>query len=125
MYGINKAVSEELLIIEMYRTLRDRAPYPADVAVKHLEGSFGFVLFDQNSNTVFAATVSFRAGLSKLLRGLSCYGLRQLHSFTQMMLFQMDYRNLTITFSAYRCFFCNRLFLAAFKRFISCRSLRL
>jgi hypothetical protein len=58
MYGINKAVSEELLIIEMYRTLRDRAPYPADVAVKHLEGSFGFVLFDQNSNTVFAATDS-------------------------------------------------------------------
>lgn len=68
MYGINKAVSEELLIIEMYRTLRDRAPYPADVAVKHLEGSFGFVLFDQNSNTVFAATVSFSAGLSKPLR---------------------------------------------------------
>lgn len=58
MYGITKAVTEELLIIEVYKALRDRAPYPADVAVKHLEGTFGFVLFDQKNSTIFAATVS-------------------------------------------------------------------
>eukprot|EP00243_Klebsormidium_subtile_P001394 TRINITY_DN1240_c0_g1_i1.p1 TRINITY_DN1240_c0_g1~~TRINITY_DN1240_c0_g1_i1.p1 ORF type:complete len:262 (+),score=59.45 TRINITY_DN1240_c0_g1_i1:239-1024(+) len=56
MYGITKAVTEELLIIEVYKALRDRAPYPADVAVKHLEGNFGFVLFDQSNSTIFAAT---------------------------------------------------------------------
>eukprot|EP00243_Klebsormidium_subtile_P001395 TRINITY_DN1240_c0_g1_i2.p1 TRINITY_DN1240_c0_g1~~TRINITY_DN1240_c0_g1_i2.p1 ORF type:complete len:194 (+),score=39.29 TRINITY_DN1240_c0_g1_i2:239-820(+) len=61
MYGITKAVTEELLIIEVYKALRDRAPYPADVAVKHLEGNFGFVLFDQSNSTIFAATVSPQA----------------------------------------------------------------
>ncbi len=42
-------------MIEAYRTLRDRGPYPADQVLKDMDGSFGFVLFDSKAGTVFAA----------------------------------------------------------------------
>lgn len=45
-------------MIEAYRTLRDRGPYPADQVLKDMDGSFGFVLFDSKAGTVFAALVS-------------------------------------------------------------------
>lgn len=55
-YGLSKGTNEALFIIEAYRTLRDRGPYPADQVLKELEGSFGFVIFDNKSGTVFAAS---------------------------------------------------------------------
>lgn len=57
-YGLSKATNEAMFVIEAYRTLRDRGPYPADQVLKDLEGSFGFVLFDAKSGSVFAALVS-------------------------------------------------------------------
>lgn len=54
-YGLGKTTNEAMFVIEAYRTLRDRGPYPADQVVKDLEGSFGFVIYDKNAGTVFAA----------------------------------------------------------------------
>lgn len=57
-YGLSKATNEAMLVIEAYRTLRDRGPYPADQVVKDLDGSFAFIVCDTKSETVFAALVS-------------------------------------------------------------------
>ncbi|XXG79528.1 hypothetical protein AAC387_Pa09g0576 [Persea americana] len=54
-YGLSKATNEAMLVIEAYRTLRDRGPYPADQVVKDLDGSFAFIVCDTKSETVFAA----------------------------------------------------------------------
>ena len=55
-YGLcSRSTNEALLVIEAYRTLRDRGPYPADQVVKDLSGSFAFVVFDNKSGAVFAA----------------------------------------------------------------------
>jgi len=55
-YGLTgRSTNEALLVIEAYRTLRDRGPYPADQVVKDLCGSFAFVVFDSKSGAVFAA----------------------------------------------------------------------
>lgn len=54
-YGLGKATTEAMFVIEAYRTLRDRGPYPADQVLKDLEGCFGFVIYDGNAGTVFAA----------------------------------------------------------------------
>ncbi|WCJ32159.1 aluminum induced protein with YGL and LRDR motifs [Euphorbia peplus] len=45
-YGLSKGSNEAMFVIEAYKTLRDRGPYPADQVVKDLEGSFGFVIYD-------------------------------------------------------------------------------
>lgn len=44
-------------MIEAYRTLRDRGPYPADQVVKDLDGSFSFVVYDSKAGSVFTALV--------------------------------------------------------------------
>lgn len=54
-YGLSKGTNEAMFIIEAYRTLRDRGPYPADQVLKELEGSFGFVIYDNKDGTVFIA----------------------------------------------------------------------
>ncbi|XP_038881367.1 stem-specific protein TSJT1-like [Benincasa hispida] len=54
-YGLSKATNEAMFVIEAYRTLRDRGPYPADQVLKELEGNFAFVVFDRKAGTVFAA----------------------------------------------------------------------
>jgi asparagine synthetase B (glutamine-hydrolysing) len=55
-YGLTgRSTNEAMLVIEAYRTLRDRGPYPADQVVKDLSGSFAFVVFDSKSGAVFAA----------------------------------------------------------------------
>lgn len=46
-----------MFVIEAYRTLRDRGPYPADQVVKDLDGSFAFVVYDSKGGNVFAALV--------------------------------------------------------------------
>ncbi|XP_074272203.1 stem-specific protein TSJT1-like [Silene latifolia] len=54
-YGLGKSTNDAMFVIEAYRTLRDRGPYPVDQVLKDLEGCFGFVIFDKNAGTVFAA----------------------------------------------------------------------
>ncbi|KAL2341914.1 hypothetical protein Fmac_009854 [Flemingia macrophylla] len=57
-YGLSKGANEAMLIIQAYRTLRDRAPYPAYQVLKELEGSFGFLIYDNMDRTVFVASGS-------------------------------------------------------------------
>ncbi|WOL13343.1 stem-specific protein TSJT1-like [Canna indica] len=58
-YGLcGKSTNEAMLVIEAYRTLRDRGPYPADQVVKDLAGSFAFVVYDNSTGAVFAALSS-------------------------------------------------------------------
>ncbi|CDO99566.1 unnamed protein product [Coffea canephora] len=54
-YGLSKGVNEAMFIVEAYRTLRDRSPYPAHQVLKDLDGSFGFVIYDDKARTAFAA----------------------------------------------------------------------
>ena len=58
-YGLSKATNEAMLVIEAYRTLRDRCPYPAHQVLKELEGSFAFVVYDCKAGSVFSALVQF------------------------------------------------------------------
>lgn len=57
-YGLSKGANEAMFVIEAYRTLRDRGPYPAHEVLKDLEGSFGFVIYDNKTGNVFIALVS-------------------------------------------------------------------
>lgn len=59
-YGLCKGSNEAMFVIEAYRTLRDRGPYPADQVVKDMEGSFAFVVYDSKAGSVFAALVRFQ-----------------------------------------------------------------
>ncbi|KAJ9136185.1 hypothetical protein P3X46_033287 [Hevea brasiliensis] len=54
-YGLSKGTNEAMFVIEAYRTLRDRGPYPAHQVLKDLEGTFGFVVYDSKARHVFAA----------------------------------------------------------------------
>lgn len=47
-----------MLVVEAYRTLRDRGPYPADQVLKDLDGDYGFLIYDTKTRTVFAAAAS-------------------------------------------------------------------
>ena len=58
-YGLSKGTNEAMFVIEAYKTLRDRGPYPADQVVKDLDGSFAFVVYDSKVGNVFAALVSY------------------------------------------------------------------
>lgn len=60
-YGLAKSANEVILVIEAYKALRDRAPYPANRVVCHLSGSFAFIVFDKSTSTVFVASVSYLA----------------------------------------------------------------
>lgn len=61
-YGLTKGTNEAMFVIEAFRTLRDRGPYPADQVVKDLDGSFAFVVYDSKGGTVFAALVYIYIG---------------------------------------------------------------
>ncbi|KAG6777021.1 hypothetical protein POTOM_016819 [Populus tomentosa] len=54
-YGLSKGTNEAMLIIEAYRTLRDRGPYPAHKVLQDMDGRFGFVVYDSKAGQVFAA----------------------------------------------------------------------
>ncbi|KAJ9566545.1 hypothetical protein OSB04_002511 [Centaurea solstitialis] len=54
-YGLTKLANEPMFIIQAYKTLRDRGPYPAHSVLKELEGSFGFILYDLKAKTVFVS----------------------------------------------------------------------
>jgi asparagine synthetase B (glutamine-hydrolysing) len=55
-YGLAKSANEAVLLIEAYRALRDRAPYPANRVVGHLSGNFAFIVFDKSTSTLFVAS---------------------------------------------------------------------
>lgn len=57
-YGSNKTANEVIIVIEAYRTLRDRGPYPADQVLRDFHGKFAFILYDSSSKTTFVAAVS-------------------------------------------------------------------
>lgn len=54
-YGLSKGANEVSIVIEAYRTLRDRGPYPADQVVRDISGKFAFVLYDCSTKSVFMA----------------------------------------------------------------------
>ncbi|OVA03458.1 protein of unknown function DUF3700 [Macleaya cordata] len=54
-YGLNKTANEVIIVIEAYRTLRDRGPYPANQVVRDLNGKFAFILYDSSSKATFIA----------------------------------------------------------------------
>ncbi|KAK7357419.1 hypothetical protein VNO80_16704 [Phaseolus coccineus] len=54
-YGLNKTATEVTIIIEAYRTLRDRGPYPAAQVVRDFQGKFAFILYDSSAKTAFIA----------------------------------------------------------------------
>ncbi|KAF3962467.1 hypothetical protein ACB098_02G025100 [Castanea mollissima] len=55
-YGLAKSANEVVLVIEAYKALRDRAPYPANHVVGHLSGNFAFIVFDKSTSTLFVAS---------------------------------------------------------------------
>lgn len=71
-YGLSKSTDEAMFVIEAYKTLRDRGPYPADQVVKDLDGSFAFVVYDSKVGSVFAALGS--DGGVKLYWGIAADG---------------------------------------------------
>ncbi|KAI9187335.1 hypothetical protein LWI28_026909 [Acer negundo] len=71
-YGLTKGTNEAMFVIEAYRTLRDRGPYPADQVVKGLDGSFAFVVYDSKGGSVFVALGS--DGGVKLYWGIAADG---------------------------------------------------
>jgi hypothetical protein len=57
-YGLSKTANEVTILIEAYRTLRDRGPVPASQVVRDLSGKFAFILYDTLSKSTFVAAVS-------------------------------------------------------------------
>ncbi|KAL9273460.1 Stem-specific protein TSJT1-like protein [Drosera capensis] len=55
-YGLNKTANEVNIIIEAYRSLRDRGPYPVDQVIRDLHGKYAFILFDSSSKVAFLAS---------------------------------------------------------------------
>ncbi|URD87458.1 Stem-specific protein TSJT1 [Musa troglodytarum] len=55
-YGLGKTANEVIIVIEAYKTLRDRGPFPASQVLRDLNGKFAFTLFDSSSNTTFMAS---------------------------------------------------------------------
>lgn len=55
-YGLSKTANEVIIIIEAFRTLRDRGPYPADQVVRDIKGKFAFLLYDSSSQAIFVAS---------------------------------------------------------------------
>eukprot|EP00270_Netrium_digitus_P021708 TRINITY_DN9464_c0_g1_i1.p1 TRINITY_DN9464_c0_g1~~TRINITY_DN9464_c0_g1_i1.p1 ORF type:complete len:242 (+),score=34.00 TRINITY_DN9464_c0_g1_i1:182-907(+) len=55
LYGLHKLSNHAQFVIEAYKTLRDRAPFPPDQVVAEMSGSFAFVIFDHSSNNIFVA----------------------------------------------------------------------
>ncbi|XP_022893741.1 stem-specific protein TSJT1-like [Olea europaea var. sylvestris] len=54
-YGLSRQATEAMIIIEAYKVLRDRAPYPPDQVIKELEGKFAFILFDSKASVLLLA----------------------------------------------------------------------
>ncbi|CAI9787923.1 unnamed protein product [Fraxinus pennsylvanica] len=57
-YGLSRQATEAMIIVKVYKVLRDRAPYPPDQVVKELDGKFAFILFDSKASVLFLARES-------------------------------------------------------------------
>ncbi|KAF3793057.1 Stem-specific protein [Nymphaea thermarum] len=71
-YGLAKSANEAVLMIEAYKALRDRAPFPPSHVVSHLSGDFAFVVFDDSASAVFVA--SDQSGKVPLYWGITSDG---------------------------------------------------
>ncbi|ONK81503.1 uncharacterized protein A4U43_C01F29850 [Asparagus officinalis] len=71
-YGLAKNANEVVLMIEAYKALRDRAPYPTNRMLGHLDGSFAFVVFDKATSRVLVA--SDQDGKVPLYMGITADG---------------------------------------------------
>ncbi|XP_012473942.1 stem-specific protein TSJT1 [Gossypium raimondii] len=71
-YGLAKCADEVMLVIEAYKALRDRAPYPPSHVVGHLAGNFAFLVFDKSTSTLFVA--SDQSGRVPLYWGITADG---------------------------------------------------
>ncbi|KAE8734113.1 nuclear transcription factor Y subunit C-9-like [Hibiscus syriacus] len=71
-YGLAKSANEVMLVIEAYKALRDRAPYPPNHMVAHLDGCFSFIVFDNATSTLFVA--SDQTGKVPLYWGITADG---------------------------------------------------
>ncbi|OIV91750.1 hypothetical protein TanjilG_26603 [Lupinus angustifolius] len=68
-YGLPRQATEAMIVVEAYKVLRDRAPYPPDQVVKELHGKFAFIIFDVKTHTLFLArdregSVEFQWGVA-------------------------------------------------------------
>ncbi|KAK3016450.1 hypothetical protein RJ639_007805 [Escallonia herrerae] len=54
-YGLSRLATEAMVVVEAYRVLRDRAPYPPDQVIRDLDGKFAFILFDARASNLFLA----------------------------------------------------------------------
>ncbi|GMN46782.1 hypothetical protein TIFTF001_015959 [Ficus carica] len=54
-YGLNKTANEAIIVIEAYRTLRDRGPFSPDQVVRDIQGKFTYILFDSAAKATFFA----------------------------------------------------------------------
>ncbi|KAK3009426.1 hypothetical protein RJ639_014135 [Escallonia herrerae] len=54
-YGLSRQATEAMVVVEAYRVLRDRAPYPPDQVIRDLDGKFAFILFDAKASNLFLA----------------------------------------------------------------------
>jgi hypothetical protein len=83
-YGLSKGANEVVLVIEAYKTLRDRAPYPASFMLSQLAGSYAFVLFDKSTRSLLVASVcvfAFAAASIRQMVTLGQYGRMGSSSF--------------------------------------------
>ncbi|KAJ8441821.1 hypothetical protein Cgig2_021511 [Carnegiea gigantea] len=55
LYGLTKTANEVSIIIEAYRSVRDRGSHPADHALRTIEGKFAFTIYDGSTRTTFIA----------------------------------------------------------------------
>ena len=76
-YGLPRQATEAMIVIEAYKVLRDRAPYPPDQVVRHLDGKFAFIIFDARTFTLFIARVrshhKWSSSYSTMSRKLSLF----------------------------------------------------
>eukprot|EP00899_Mesostigma_viride_P005738 jgi/Mesvir1/15165/Mv04846-RA.1 len=70
LYGFRRSdnISDGMLVLEMFRSLRDRAPYSTDHCLRLLKGEFAFFLYDSSIDCLFIARDS--KGRSKLFWGV-------------------------------------------------------
>ncbi|KAI7739343.1 hypothetical protein M8C21_030428 [Ambrosia artemisiifolia] len=72
-YGLSRQATEAMVVVEAYKVLRDRAPYPADQVIKDLDGKFSFILFDSKATKLFLARHD-RDGSAEIHWGVSADG---------------------------------------------------
>ncbi|KAH9602748.1 hypothetical protein KSS87_023036 [Heliosperma pusillum] len=55
LYGLTKTATEESIIVEAYRSLRDRGTSPTDHALRNIQGKFAYIIYDASVRTTFVS----------------------------------------------------------------------